>query len=103
MALLRSSLVDTWATLPGLKSVSGARIVYTRDLLTLVLFSVVGGSNFGELLGALTVFLFTNKVHTPMPWLRLDALTLLIVWYLAFYYPPEYVPMEPLIPVTVKR
>lgn len=50
---------------------------------------MVGGSNFGELLGALTVFLFTNVVHTPMPWLRLDALCLLIVWYLAFWYPPE--------------
>ncbi|EMD00415.1 hypothetical protein BAUCODRAFT_566100 [Baudoinia panamericana UAMH 10762] len=50
---------------------------------------MVGGSNFGELLGALTVFLFTNLVHTPMPWLRLDALMLLIVWYLPFWYPPR--------------
>ncbi|KAK3113302.1 hypothetical protein LTR53_009552 [Teratosphaeriaceae sp. CCFEE 6253] len=50
---------------------------------------MVGGSNFGELLGALTVFLFTNLIHTPMPWLRLDALMLLIVWYLAFWYPPQ--------------
>ncbi|KAK5699744.1 hypothetical protein LTR97_005875 [Elasticomyces elasticus] len=50
---------------------------------------MVGGSNFGELLGAGTVFLFTNLVHTPMPWLRLDALCLLIVWYLAFWYPPK--------------
>ncbi|KAK3070648.1 hypothetical protein LTR53_010101 [Teratosphaeriaceae sp. CCFEE 6253] len=50
---------------------------------------MVGGSNFGELLGALTVFLFTNLVHTPMPWLRIDALMLLIVWYLAFWYPPQ--------------
>lgn len=50
---------------------------------------MVGGSNLGELLGALTVFLFTNLVHTPMPWLRLDALMLLIVWYLAFWYPPQ--------------
>jgi MFS family permease len=49
---------------------------------------MVGGSNFGELLGALFVFLFTNAVKTPMPWLRLDALMLLIVWYLAFWYPP---------------
>lgn len=49
---------------------------------------MVGGSNFGELLGAFFVFLFTNVVHTPMPWLRLDSLTLLIVWYLAFWYPP---------------
>ena len=49
---------------------------------------MVGGSNFGELLGALFVFLFTNVVRTPIPWLRLDALCLLIVWYLAYWYPP---------------
>ncbi|KAF2218758.1 hypothetical protein BDZ85DRAFT_269770 [Elsinoe ampelina] len=48
---------------------------------------MVGGSNFGELLGALFVFLFTNLIQTPMPWLRLDALTLLIVWYLPYWYP----------------
>ncbi|KAI4958607.1 hypothetical protein J4E86_004211 [Alternaria arbusti] len=50
---------------------------------------IVGGSNFGELLGALFVFMFTNLVHTPIPWLRLDALALLIVWYLPFWNPPK--------------
>ena len=50
---------------------------------------MVGGSNFGELLGALFVFLFTNFIHTPIPWLRLDSLTLLIVWYLPYWYPPS--------------
>lgn len=50
---------------------------------------MVGGSNFGELLGALFVFMFTNMVHTPIPWLRIDALALLIVWYLPFWYPPK--------------
>jgi hypothetical protein len=50
---------------------------------------MVGGSNFGELLGALFVFMFTNLVQTPMPWLRLDALALLIVWYLPFWYPTK--------------
>lgn len=50
---------------------------------------MVGGSNFGELLGALFVFMFTNLVQTPMPWLRLDALALLIVWYLPFWHPPK--------------
>ncbi|KIX09097.1 uncharacterized protein Z518_00175 [Rhinocladiella mackenziei CBS 650.93] len=50
---------------------------------------MVGGSNFGELLGAGFVFLFTNLVQTPMPWLRLDALMLLIVWYLPYWHPPE--------------
>ncbi|KIW68302.1 hypothetical protein PV04_04257 [Phialophora macrospora] len=48
---------------------------------------MVGGSNFGELLGAAFVFLFTNLVQTPMPWLRLDSLMLLIVWYLPYWYP----------------
>ncbi|CAN8104464.1 unnamed protein product [Discula destructiva] len=50
---------------------------------------MVGGSNMGELLGALTVFLFTNWIKTPMPWLRLDALMLLIVWYIPFWRPPR--------------
>ena len=49
---------------------------------------MVGGSNFGELLGALFVFLFTDFIRTPMPWLRLDSVMLLIVWYLATWYPP---------------
>jgi MFS family permease len=49
---------------------------------------MVGGSNFGELLGALFVFLFTNLIPTPIPWLRLDALLLLIVWYLPYWWPP---------------
>ncbi|OBT81756.1 hypothetical protein VE02_09744 [Pseudogymnoascus sp. 03VT05] len=48
---------------------------------------MVGGSNFGELTGALFVFLFTNLATTPMPWLRFDTFGLLIVWYLAFWYP----------------
>ena len=42
---------------------------------------MVGGSNLGELLGACFVFVFTNLIHTPMPWLRLDALMILIVWW----------------------
>ncbi|KAF1918141.1 hypothetical protein BDU57DRAFT_445262 [Ampelomyces quisqualis] len=50
---------------------------------------MVGGSNFGELLGALFVFMFTNLVNTPMPWLRIDAITLLIVWYLPYWHPPK--------------
>jgi hypothetical protein len=45
---------------------------------------MVGGSNFGELLGALSVVIFTNAVPTPIPWLRLDALALQIVWILPF-------------------
>ncbi|KAK6541907.1 hypothetical protein TWF694_007683 [Orbilia ellipsospora] len=50
---------------------------------------IVAGSNFGELIGALFVFLFTNLVHTPIPWLRCDAILLLIVWYIPFWHPPS--------------
>ncbi|KAK3364526.1 major facilitator superfamily domain-containing protein [Lasiosphaeria hispida] len=49
---------------------------------------MVGGSNLGELLGALCVLLFTGVIQTPMPWLRLDALMLLIVWYIPYWRPP---------------
>jgi hypothetical protein len=48
---------------------------------------MVGGSNFGELMGALFVFLFTNLVTTPIPWLRFNGCGLLIIWYLAFWHP----------------
>ncbi|KAH7321266.1 hypothetical protein B0I35DRAFT_210681 [Stachybotrys elegans] len=50
---------------------------------------IVGGSNLGELFGALFVFLFTNVVQTPIPWLRLDALMLLVIWYIPYWYPPS--------------
>ncbi|KAL2361691.1 hypothetical protein RJZ56_005417 [Blastomyces dermatitidis] len=49
---------------------------------------IVGGSNLGELLGATFVFFFTNLITTPIPWIRLDAVMLLIVWYLPFWRPP---------------
>lgn len=49
---------------------------------------MVAGSNLGELFGAGFVFLFTSVVKTPIPWLRLDALLLLILWYLPYWYPP---------------
>jgi hypothetical protein len=48
---------------------------------------MVGGSNLGELFGAAFVFIFTNTITTPMPWLRFDALALLILWYLPYWYP----------------
>jgi hypothetical protein len=43
---------------------------------------IVGGSNFGELLGAVAVLVLSDIVTTPVPWLRLDALMLNIVWVL---------------------
>ncbi|KAE8144747.1 hypothetical protein BDV25DRAFT_87106 [Aspergillus avenaceus] len=48
---------------------------------------IVGGSNLGELLGALFVIFFTNLVTTPVPWLRIDAVMLLTTWYLPFWRP----------------
>ncbi|ORZ41416.1 hypothetical protein BCR44DRAFT_1422785 [Catenaria anguillulae PL171] len=49
---------------------------------------LVAGSNFGELLGALFVLLFATAVPSPIPWLRLDAFTLLIAaWTLPLANP----------------
>ncbi|KAJ4288766.1 hypothetical protein N0V88_007302 [Collariella sp. IMI 366227] len=48
---------------------------------------MVGGSNLGELLGAFSVLVFADAVQTPMPWLRLDALVLLVVWYVPYWRP----------------
>lgn len=49
---------------------------------------LVAGSNFGELLGALFVLLFATAVPSPIPWLRLDAFTLLIAaWTLPLAAP----------------
>jgi MFS family permease len=49
---------------------------------------LVSGSNLGELLGALFVFFFNNTIKSPLLWVRLDALMLLIIWYIPFYHPP---------------
>lgn len=46
---------------------------------------IVGGSNFGELLGALAVFVLSDAITTPLPWLRLDALMLNLVWVYPVY------------------
>jgi hypothetical protein len=43
---------------------------------------IVGGSNFGELLGAVAVLVLSDVVTTPIPWLRLDAVLLNLVWVL---------------------
>jgi hypothetical protein len=49
---------------------------------------IIGGSNLGELIGALLVLFSYNLIPTPIPWIRLDALTLLVVWYMPFWRPP---------------
>jgi hypothetical protein len=48
----------------------------------------------GELFGALFVLLFATLVKSPIPWLRLDALLLMVMWI----YP--YGPYPPPVPVT---
>jgi MFS family permease len=48
---------------------------------------IVGGSNFGELLGALSLLFLTKKIRSPLFWLRLDSILLFIVWYIPFYNP----------------
>ncbi|ORZ36777.1 major facilitator superfamily domain-containing protein [Catenaria anguillulae PL171] len=52
---------------------------------------MVAGSNLGELCGALFVLLFSNAIPTPIPWLRLDAITMLFVWILPLADPFENV------------
>ena len=46
---------------------------------------MVSGSNLGELIGAAFVLVTTTAIPTPMPFLRFDALALLILWVLPSY------------------
>lgn len=48
---------------------------------------LIGGSNIGELLGALTVMIVGELIPTPIPWMRLRVAMLSIVWYLPFHKP----------------
>lgn len=48
---------------------------------------LVGGSNLGELLGATAVLLMGNLLPTPIPWVRVDALLLCLIWVLPFSRP----------------
>ncbi|KAJ3412482.1 hypothetical protein HDV05_000684 [Chytridiales sp. JEL 0842] len=45
---------------------------------------LTGGSNFGELLGAVTVLLLARQVKTPIPFLRLDSIFCLVIWVLPY-------------------
>ncbi|KAI8814487.1 major facilitator superfamily domain-containing protein [Cladochytrium replicatum] len=49
---------------------------------------LTGGSNFGELLGALTVLALARHVKTPIPFLRLDAILVLVVWIFPYVTVP---------------
>ncbi|KAG8849638.1 hypothetical protein FRB91_009722, partial [Serendipita sp. 411] len=46
---------------------------------------MVSGSNLGELVGAFFVLVSSTTIETPFPFLRFDALALLIVWALPVY------------------
>jgi hypothetical protein len=46
---------------------------------------MVCGSNLGELFGAAFVLFTTNLIPTPMPFLRFDGLTVLILWAIPAY------------------
>ncbi|KAF8636315.1 hypothetical protein AX17_003635 [Amanita inopinata Kibby_2008] len=46
---------------------------------------IIGGSNFGELIGAFSVFILSDYVTSPLPWLRLDAVMLNLVWILPYF------------------
>lgn len=54
----------------------------------------VAFSNFGELMGSLFVYFFTNLIKTPLPWIRWDAICLFFAWII---YQIEKLP-----PVTKK-
>jgi MFS family permease len=51
---------------------------------------ILGGSNFGELLGSFFILFLSNSIRTPIPWLRLSSLILLVIWYIPYYYPPAH-------------
>ncbi|KAJ7281053.1 major facilitator superfamily domain-containing protein [Mycena rebaudengoi] len=65
---------------------NGLAPIFAKSVIGDASFSqiIVGGSNFGELLGALSVLVSTNKIPTPIPWLRFDAFMLNIVWVMPF-------------------
>lgn len=46
---------------------------------------MVFGSNLGELFGAVFVLFTTTAIPTPIPFLRFDALALLVLWVLPYY------------------
>ncbi|KAJ8075788.1 hypothetical protein PM082_021420 [Marasmius tenuissimus] len=67
---------------------NGLAPVFAKQVLGTSAWSqiIVGGSNLGELFGAMAVLLTTNHIRTPLPWLRLDAIALNIVWVLPFIH-----------------
>jgi MFS family permease len=52
---------------------------------------LIGGSNLGELLGAVAVLFTATIIRTPLPWLRADAVTLLLIFFWCAYVIPDQV------------
>ena len=48
---------------------------------------LTGGSNFGEFLGGMIVLITAASIKTPIPWIRLDAICMLVSWVFPFYKP----------------
>jgi hypothetical protein len=46
---------------------------------------ITGGNNLGEMLGALAVILASNRIPTPLPWLRNQCFLYLILWWLSYW------------------
>ncbi|KAL0068273.1 hypothetical protein AAF712_004660 [Marasmius tenuissimus] len=67
---------------------NGLAPVFAKQVLSTSAWSqiIVGGSNLGELFGAMAVLLTTNHIRMPLPWLRLDAIALNIIWVLPFIH-----------------
>eukprot|EP01038_Epipyxis_sp_PR26KG_P007208 gene7208-9836_t len=61
---------------------NGVAIIYAKLVLGESAYAsfILGGSNFGELLGAATVLFNLNTFPTPIPLLRWDALVLNLTW-----------------------
>lgn len=45
---------------------------------------LLGGSNFGELCGAAMVLKFSKYIKSPLPWVRIDAVTISVLWVFAY-------------------
>lgn len=58
-----------------------ARTVLKNGALSGIL---LGGSNFGELCGAALVLIVGSRIMTPLPWVRIDAMALSVLWVFPF-------------------
>lgn len=61
-----------------------AKRMFAMSVTTQIL---IGMSNFGVVCGVVGGFA-TNIIKTPIPWLRIAAISLLIIWVIVLYYPP---------------